>query len=99
MNTTFDCSNYIKIGHLLFYIDITIKGLDSHHLLNPNDGYDGLVALKIFLERWGINVFLTGRFLKPDSWRGKPYIPYIFNTSELPSRHLWQQWQWHLCQL
>lgn len=33
MDTTFDCSDYIKIGHLLFYIDITIKGLDSHHLL------------------------------------------------------------------
>jgi hypothetical protein len=48
MDTTFDCSNYIKIGHLLFYIDITIKGLDTHHLLNPNDGYDGLVALKYF---------------------------------------------------
>jgi hypothetical protein len=49
MNTTFDCSNYIKIGHLLFYIDITIKGLDSHHLLIASDevydGYDGLVAL------------------------------------------------------
>ena len=55
MDTTFDCSNYIKIGHLLFYIDITIKGLDSHYLLitsdKVNDGYDGLVALKIFLER------------------------------------------------